>query len=540
MRNDETTVFSTASIFRLLPGWRGNLIVFGLLILIVLSYFFFQVQRTQKIFFAYARKHSRMLAEVVELNAKGALLSQASVEEILTLFLGNTARFIEYLDDIEPFSEEELTAFAQENGLDGIFIHRKNGVIAMGPPTWFQDAEIFCRKASADLRHFPDRHLYVAVRPLTRDKGCIGVGLKALAIEELEERIGLDRLLRTLTGLAGIQYVRLLSDAPASENAQVHFDPEALIYVNTDSGKVAEVRRPLGNKVLLVGLNARQFASRIRLIWEEFFLFAAVLALLGGFFSWLLYRYQQFYFRHIRLVERELAREREDAALGRSTAAIAHEIRNPMNAIGMGLQRLQMESVTLDNEERELVANMLQVLKRANGIVENMRIYASPLTLRLKRIFLGELVRDVLVLYRQRCKEQGIQLTLDIKEDRPVSGDRHLLSQAVENLIKNSIEAQPDGGFLFIGIDSQENEVKLWLENDGFSLPAHEADQILEPYYTTKTQGTGLGLAIVRKNVLAHGGGMAVSVEKQGVLRVTLWLPYLKETVGEGHADTHR
>ncbi len=526
------------AIFRLLPGWRGNLLLFGFLIFIVLSYFYWQVRGTQKTFFSDAREHSRMLAGVIELNARGALLSQTSVEEILGLFMGNTARFVDYLDSIEPFVPEELTAFAQENGLDGVFIHREDGTSTMGPSGWFRDTEPFCRQPAGILKHMPDRHLYVAVWPRTEGDGCVGVGVKALAIEAMREKIGLDRLLKTMTGIAGIRYVRLLPAPVSPEDDSRRIDPEAVVFLDDPGGKVAEVRRPLEDKVLLVGLDAEQYYFRIRQIWGEFFLFGAVLAILGSFFSWLLYRYQQFYYRHIRTVEQELSREREDAALGRSATAIAHEIRNPLNAIGMGLQRLRMEAEALTDEERTLIATMLQALKRADGIVENIRLYARPLAPNRKRLHLGRVVQDVMVLYRRRCSEQAIEVDMDIHDDQAVSGDLNLISQAIENLIKNSIEAQPDGGFLSLRIDSGGQEGRLRVENGGFSLPEHEADQILAPYYTTKTRGTGLGLAIVRKTILAHGGRMAVSVPNQGVLRVTIRLPLIQEASKEAHADT--
>jgi signal transduction histidine kinase len=259
---------------------------------------------------------------------------------------------------------------------------------------------------------------------------------------------------------------------------------------------------------------------------------------LGGFFSWLLHRLQQGYFRHIRSVERELAREREDAVLGRSAAAIAHEIRNPLNAIGMGLQRLRMEAKTLNQGEQELVATMLKALKRADKIIENIRLYARPLQPKRQRILFGELVKDIWALYESRCNHQGIRADIDIREEHSLLGDPYLLSQAIENLIKNSIEAQPEGGFLALQAFCRGQEFLFRIENGGFGLSAQEADQILEPYYTTKTRGTGLGLAIVRKTVLAHGGGLTVEVPEPGMLRLTLRLPLAAQPVKEAHADT--
>jgi signal transduction histidine kinase len=539
MSHPRDSFFSSARILRLLPGWRGNLLLFGVLIGIVLSYFFWQVRDIQATFLTYAREHARMLAGVVEQNARGALLSQQSIEEILDLFLGNTALFVDDLDAVDPFSGEELTNFAQQSGLAGIFIRREDGTAAMGPAGWVRDTDTLCREQSHTLQHLSDQHLYVTVWRRTSDGGCIGVGIEDLAIDRLQEKIGIDRLLTTLTGLAGIRYVRLIPGEEMETGGLEQIDPENVIFLEDVDGRVAEVRRILGNEVLLVGLDTGQFSFRVHQIWGEFFLFSALLALLGGFFSWLLHRLQQGYFRHIRSVERELAREREDATLGRSAAAIAHEIRNPLNAIGMGLQRLRMEAETLEEGEQELIDTMLKALKRADGIIENIRLYARPLQPKHQPILFGELVKDIWALYEGRSNDQGIRAEVDIREDHPLQGDPHLLSQAVENLIKNSIEAQPGGGFLTLKAFSRGQDYLFRIENSGFTLSSQEADQILEPYYTTKTRGTGLGLAIVRKTVLAHGGRMTVSVPEPGVLRVTLRLPLHAQPTKEAHADTH-
>lgn len=532
--------FSASRMFRLLPGWRGNLLLFGVLIGIVLSYFFWQVRSIQATFMTYAREHARMLAGVVEQNARGALLSQQIIEEILDLFLGNTALFVDDLDAVKPFSDEELTNFAEQNGLAGIFIRREDGTTAMGPTAWIQGTDALCQRRSHALQHLSDQHLYVTVWRRTSGGGCIGAGIEDLAIDRLQEKIGLDRLLTTLKGLPGIRDVQLIQGEAMDKGGLQEIDPENVVFLEDEDGRVAEVRRILEEGVLLVRLDAGQFTFRVHQIWGEFFLFSAVLAILGGFFSWLLHRLQQWYFRHIRSVERELAREREDAALGRSAAAIAHEIRNPLNAIGMGLQRLRMETETLEEGERELIATMLRALKRADGIIENIRLYARPLQPKRQPILFGELVKDIWALYEGRCNDQGISAEIDIRKEHSLQGDPHLLSQAIENLIKNSIEAQPEGGFLTLQTFYRGQECLFRIENSGFRLSPKEADQILEPYYTTKTRGTGLGLAIVRKTVLAHGGRMTVSVPEPGVLRVTLRLPLQAQPVKEAHADTDR
>ncbi|QTA89786.1 sensor histidine kinase [Desulfonema magnum] len=503
---------------RLLPGWKGNLLVFGLLIIIVLGYFFWQARQAHRTFLNHAREHSRMLAGVIELNARGAVLSQGAVEEIMQTFLGNMARFADYLDTVEPFSEDELAAFALEAGLAGIRIIRDNGEFTQGPPGWFSPSYVTCTENVRVLQHLATDHLYFLTLPREAGEGCVVVGLTAVHIEKLHEQVGLSHLLHTLSELAGIRYVRIESFTSNPPKAEV-------ILIDKPDKKLAETRLPFDEGILVVALEAGHFFFRIRQLWNEFFLFSAILAILGVFFSWILHRYQNAYLNRIRDVERELARQREDAALGRAAAAITHEIRNPLNAISIGLQRLQIEADDLDDEYQSLVSTMLRAVRRTNSIVTNIRQYAGPLTPQKKPVRLNSMLNHILALYAQKCEEHSVEVKCEIRHNEPVAGDPDMLEQVLENLIKNGIEAQPEGGDIRIILDHQGREAVLTIENSGFSLSESEADQIFEPYFTTKTRGTGLGLAIVRRIVHSHGGRLELQVPRKGVLCVFLYLP---------------
>ncbi|OQX21947.1 MAG: hypothetical protein BWK80_31740 [Desulfobacteraceae bacterium IS3] len=514
---------------RLLPTWKGNLLVFGLLILIVLAYFFWQLQQAHETFLNHARQHAGMLAGVIELNARGALLSQSIIEEIMQTFLGNTARFVDYLDNVEPFASEELAAFAQEAGLAGIRIVRRGGDATEGPPGWFRcPGDFSCTANARSLQHLPADHLYFLTVPRSSEPGCIITGITAARIEKLHEQVSLSRLLNTLCGLAGITYVRI-EPSHCKNSACNKFKasriPEVTL-INTPEKKVAEARLPFREDVLVVALDATHFFVRIEQLRNEFFVFSAILAMLGIFFSWLLHRHQTAYLNRIRDFERELAREQEDAALGRAAAAITHEIRNPLNAISMGLQRLQIEADDLDEEYQNLVTTMLKAVQRTNSIVTNIRRYAGPLKPRRQAVRLNAVISHILSLYRQKCEEHAIEIRYEIRYEGTIEGDSELLEQVAENLIKNSIEAQPEGGYLHIIVDREGAEALFSVENRGLNLSEEEVGRIFEPYFTTKTRGTGLGLAIVRRIIRAHKGRVEADIPNAGVLRIKIYFKF--------------
>jgi signal transduction histidine kinase len=515
----------TSTLLKLVPTWKGNLSLFGLLIIIVLGYFYWQVKQGHQAFLKHARLNSEILAGMIKRNAGTAVLSQEIVEEIMQTFLGNTARFVDYLNDIEPFSSNELASFAHEAGLAGIRIAGGTDGIIEGPLGWFPDEAIVCGKAGQSLRHQQAKHLYYLVWPRKSQKGCVIVGITAVRIEKLQKGIGLPHLLETLSSFGHIRYVRIDPGVPHSAGTLAR--PEVKL-IDTARGKIAETRLSLGKEILVVGTETRHFFGRVKRLWREFFIFSALLGFLGIGFSWLLHRFQSAYLKQARDFERELARQHEDAALGRAAASITHEIKNPLNAISMGLQRLEIEAEEITEEHQDLVTNMLKAVKRMDGIIKDMRRYARPLAPNHQRVRLDTLVANLLTLYRKECEALAIGLTFDVKGEGVITGDRDMIEEALENLVKNGIEAQPDGGFLRITIDRRDSDMVLSFENGGFSLPAEETERILEPYFTTKTRGTGLGLSITRRIIQAHDGRLIIEVPEEGLLRVAVYLPAMK------------
>ena len=227
----------------------------------------------------------------------------------------------------------------------------------------------------------------------------------------------------------------------------------------------------------------------------------------------------------MRRYERRLAHEQEDAALGRASAAITHEIRNPLNAISMGLQRLQMEADGLTCEQQGLLTTLRQAVGRTDGIVKELRRYAGPIVPKVAPIRLSDILKHILKLYQKICQDRGISVQTQLECNGSMLGDRGLLEEVVENLVKNALEASPAGGKINIRLSEIRGNVELSMENEGFELHESRALEIMEPYFTTKTQGSGLGLSIAHRIVRAHDGQMTVAVPRPGSLKISFNMP---------------
>ncbi len=514
-----------------IPLWQANLIFFAILFLLTVSYFVYQINNSQKLFIKDAKEHARLVAGVLTLHIKGAVLSRKIIEENMVHFLGNTARFVAYLDSIEPFTSVELESFAKESGLVGICLVRNDGDQIQGPRSWMPQNILPFNLPKGSLKHYKDIHMVIYRSDESPPLKDIFIGIDASSLEELCSKIGLQTILSEAEKLNGINYIRLdtrpdptffASNAPPFTNT---YDAE-ISFKGSGPQLTAELTVPFGKGHLIVGLDATTLLENKQRLWRDFRIFTFVLALVGGVLSYLLYRQQMSHLADARRYERELALRREEATLGRSAAAIAHEIRNPLNAMAIALQRLKVEATGLHQEHKHLLTVLLDSVKRTNNIIEGLLSYAKlPQNSMKEKVNLSNLIKKIIDLYKGRIKDANINLKQDVAPDIYVQADRTLLTQVLENVLLNAIEAQPTGGTITINLHKQNNRAILTVRNPGEIPSKSDMDKIFAPYFTLKTRGTGLGLAIIEKIVKAHEGTVSASILNDNEFQIKIQLP---------------
>lgn len=483
-----------------LPSWAANLIGFVLLTGFVIAIFFQQQVSINQNLQKNSSNRSHMVAGIIEKNINNATASQETIDTLASSFLRDNARFIAYLDTIDPMQPIELEALAKETGLLGITIHRTPMRSVEGPVNW----DLHQYECSSPINTvYYDLESKQALLNYTETAGdfpCITLGIDASAIVDLRNKTGLTVLFQNLSALPGIHYVHMEKPTALPPiNSKV-------TLIKTKDTHTAETRIQTPNGTLIVGLDAGNFIQRRHQLRKQFVLFSSLLFVLTLLFSWILYRKQQAELQRTREFERMLAKEHESAALGRATATIAHEVRNPLNAINMGLQRLKLESDNLEQEQLELISAMGEAVRRTSTIVGGLQRFTKNLSPDFAHVNLENLINILLTLYAAQCEEAGIAVEFCQKKETLVEADCDLINELLENLIKNSIEAQPNGGFITLDLSQKNNQILLQLTNGGFILDREQAGRLGEPYYTTKTRGSGLGLAFCKRITEAHNG----------------------------------
>jgi PAS domain S-box-containing protein len=227
-------------------------------------------------------------------------------------------------------------------------------------------------------------------------------------------------------------------------------------------------------------------------------------------------------------MEKRLQQSEKMAAIGELSTYIAHEIRNPLFAIG-GFAHTLLKSGRLEDRDMDKIRIIMEEAQRLDRILTSILGFARPVQGEAMAVDVNAILDDVLSLMRIGCEKQGICLTVELTQGLPrVHGDAEQIKQCLINVVKNGIESMPDGGELVVRTGIEHNFVAVEVEDTGAGIPKGNLEMIFNPFFSTKKKGSGLGLAMTKKLIEGLGGSVAVlSQEGKGTTVVLLMPPVL-------------
>jgi signal transduction histidine kinase len=212
------------------------------------------------------------------------------------------------------------------------------------------------------------------------------------------------------------------------------------------------------------------------------------------------------------------------ASLGKLSAGIAHEVRNPLTGISLLLDDLHDRSA-FNAEDKEMLSKALSEIERVEWLMSALLYYSTPVRADFRECNLTNVLNDVILLMRRPAEVQGVCLNFIPAELSVFRFDPEKIKQALININKNALEALNTGGILTIMTRQNDNYVFITIHDNGPGINQSDLPLIFEPFFTRKGAGTGLGLSITQRIVEEHHGSISVESDGKSGTTFSVMLP---------------
>ena len=550
-----------------------HFLAFGLLLLALASlYVFFEAQRLKQELLRQTEDKGTTLAKAMEASVRNAIVGNALLEDLIGQRLLDNARLIDQLllsrqvdqallkevsamnrlqkidlldQQGQPWELAALPALmARQKENEELFQRRLQTISYMWGKRWRLPRE----KAENRAAELPPKitgsefwkgsAIGVAVGARSFP-GIIAIHANADYILNFEKEIGIQRQIQELGRESEAEFVALLD---SNLNVVAHTDPgrigqqekEPLVLraksdrqllsqiVESSGGKrYFEVVKPVALDESNLGfLKIGLSLGSMEVAWHNSLRAIITLGLAivsaGILGMAAILHNQHSHMQEVKALEIEVLQRERLSALGNLAATVAHEIRNPLNAISMGLQRLKIEFQPTDDQEQysRVTELMLGEVHRLNSIVEQFLSLARPLEIKPEALRVQDVLNELATLVEGEAQQSKVQIRVVAPPTLPpLKADREYLRQTLLNLILNGLQAMPKGGTLTLKANTSNGNFLISVTDTGIGIAPENRRRIFEPYFTTKAKGSGLGLAIARSIIDAHGGTITVFSE---------------------------
>jgi len=545
--------------------------------LVVVGWFDYTATRADVL--ALLRAQARSLGETVAAAARSNDAAGAQAEAAIAERLLDNARLLAELERHAPLTQARLDEITARNRLFRVMLvaadgsrERMSGGPGSPPPGRGFGAGALVERLTTGAEtevvtglHSPRRGGGARIAAGVRRPagGAILLSVDAPEVAALERQASLEHLFADMTRRANeLAYVVLVhngsqtaaGDAPEDRLAEPGSAPASEAraggerIIDVKGRPVIEFADPVSlsdgdRATLYLGLRLDGLRrAEQRLLWRLGVSLGGALLLSALAFGmvWLRQEYGTLSRKHA-LAEAALRRRDRLSAMGELASTVAHEVRNPLNAIAMSAQRLRREFLatgpTASDADRAEIEQLLGVVEqesgRINRIVQQFLDFARPPRLAPRPTDLGTLVSQVVEASRAMAATRGVSVEADTAHAREARVDPDQLRQALHNLVTNAVDATPDAGTVRVASRSGSREHTIEVRDTGTGIDPQVLPRIFDLYFTTKPRGTGIGLAVTQQIVTAHGGTIEVDSQPGAGTLMRITVPArVEESVG--------
>jgi signal transduction histidine kinase len=212
------------------------------------------------------------------------------------------------------------------------------------------------------------------------------------------------------------------------------------------------------------------------------------------------------------------------AAISRLTGGVAHEIKNPLNAIALHLEVLRAKTAGHDPDIEKEIQIISAEITRLDRVVKTFLDFNRPVELQVREVDLAQLAREVGTLVQPEASKNSVEITVKAEPEVFMRGDRDLIKQAMLNVVVNGVESMKSGGEVAIEARRDGSECVLSVRDRGPGIPPDVRKKIFNLYFTTKGKGSGIGLAMTFRVVQLHNG--TIDFTSEPGKGTTFWLRF--------------
>ncbi len=534
-----------------------------ILMLITIGQSYLEYRFSRKAILDLFRSQSEILITSIAGAGEKGLIAYQSLQEQVTGKLFVLANIVGRDDRFKRVDSEYTKRFISENNIKEFMIFNKSGKplrtypgkSSKIPDTLFMRNYIVPLSESENNRAIPgfidgvtSDHRLFAVLQKNPNGEIVMIGVDPDELQNKRRAFGTGSIIEDLSRNTGVHYAGIFSNGfTIAATSSFPFDQSDDWYItgsgnsdsvmtriitltnndnDNESYKVYEAKGPfyvsgqyygdivIGmNTVVLEMLNAKLVRD---VFWHSIFGLMITLVAVIGVVIWNNYRIIAERYDEIKdevqKLEADKAIKARLASMGELAGGVAHEIRNPLNAIRVIVQRLQREfTPQADNEEYLELTNVVKrETDRINESIGQFLKMARPPALNKTRGNINDCLREVLNLFMPRASQKNIKIINDLDTLPDSNIDSTLCGQAILNILENALDAVEDNGVITVKAYSEKDYIYIEIADNGPGIADDLKSRIFDMYFTTKDTGTGMGLPSVLMTVKEHGGTVEV------------------------------